>query len=211
MADRYKKITERYRDYRTQFQPVIQSKKGKAYFMLILSFFTMAFFGLFALWPTLRIIATLQKEISDSQFVDDRLTKKIIALSQAQANYELIRGAIPSLNRSLPTSPEIGQVLSSVESIARTTNATISAFRMEKILLSTSSAARSGEDRSQPTSIPFTLTINGGYEQLLTFIKLLISNPRITRIDSLSIQPSSDKLGLVTITVDAQSKSFYYR
>ena len=197
-----------YKSAKEKISPVLQSKKGGAYSMVILSFLTMAFFGFFALRPTLRIIARLQREITDSRVVDDRLTRKIEALAQAQSDYELIKGAVPALNRALPTNPDIATVVSTVESIAQASQASISAFTISEVSLSTSSAVVQKTDEGGIPTIPMTFVVAGSYDQTLRFITLFVSNPRILAINHMVVLPS--RLGEnVQVQMSADAVAYY--
>lgn len=197
-----------YKSYKEKITPLIQSKKGGAYSMVILSFLTMAFFGFFALRPTLRIIARLQREITDSRVVDDRLTKKIEALSQAQADYELIKGAVPALNKALPTNPDVDSIVSAVESIAQSTQASISAFTINEVSLSTASADIQKTAEGEVPSIPMTFVVEATYDQSIRFIRLFVSNPRILGINKMVVIPAlqGDR---VQVRVSAEAVAYY--
>lgn len=210
LTDQYQQIINNtYKQYHEQLEPKLKTKKGKAYSMITLSFLTMAFFGMFALWPTIKIIARLQREIVDNRQIDQKLSKKIASLALAQANYELIRGALPQLNKALPQTPELGQLLTTIESVAKTEDATISALAVQSVILSTQSGVL-GATSDEPTSIDFTFTLDGTYDQLSRFLKALVSSPRLIRVDTITIKPSSDKTASITLSINSTSKGFYY-
>ena len=70
------------------YQSVSQSfkrKKTQAYTMFILSLFTISFFSIFAIRPTLKTVTSLHREIEDLEKIDEKLTTKINQLISAQA------------------------------------------------------------------------------------------------------------------------------
>lgn len=202
-------ISHTGRKYGKKAVTLLSSKKGQAYTYLILSFFTMAFFGYFAIKPTLTTIAKLYKQIEDRRQVDKKLTEKIVSLIKAKEDYDLISGALPALNTALPSSPDIIQMLSTIELNSTTAQATISSFTMQEVVLSTQSSTLANS-KLEPISIPFSISISGSYEKIQRFIHQLVSNPRIIKIESLNISPS-DQEGIVTISVSAEAEGFYYQ
>ena len=195
--------------YKQHVTPVLVSKKGQAYTMLVLSLLTMAFFGFFALRPTLSIIARLQREIVDSRAVDDALSKKISSLSQIQTDYDLIRGALPALNRALPYAPELPQLLITLERVAQVSEASISGLSVSEVVLSTASAAFS-DTKTPSTTIALAVKVSGSYERVIRFLRLIVSNPRIVRLESMSLTPSI-KEGGAYVEMNAQVKGFYFK
>lgn len=195
------------RFYSQKIQPALKTPKAQAYSMLILSFFTMAFFGFFAIRPTLRTIAQLNREIHDSKELDQKLTDKIKALSLIQSDYELISGAIQSLDDALPRTAQLPSILSAVEDIARQTNASISAFTVGSVEIASVSAKTSNQSVQE---IQFAVTFAGTYEQIVEAMRLLITNRRIVHYDSAAFAMHEDEGKASTLTVTLGAKSFYY-
>ena len=61
--------------------PRLREKKIQTFTTLALTLITFTVFSVFAISPTLGTITDLQKQISDSQFVNQQLQTKITALS----------------------------------------------------------------------------------------------------------------------------------
>lgn len=203
----YVRLKQSYRSYQKKLDPMMKASKVRAYFMLILSFFTMAFFGFFAIRPTLRTIAQLNREIIDSKELDQKLTDKITALAQVQSDYELIRGAIPALNLALPQTAEFPSLVLAIEEIARISSASISGLTFDSLQIASVSAK---EPNKSPKDIFFTASFTGRYEQLLQALQLLSTSKRIIRYDSVSFGKSSGTSGIITMSISIQAKSFYY-
>ncbi|MCX6816979.1 MAG: type 4a pilus biogenesis protein PilO [Candidatus Beckwithbacteria bacterium] len=74
--------------------------------LISLTFFTVAFFGIFAIMPTFKTIAKLNKEIEDSQIIDSQLYKKTVSLQAAQTNYDKVINDLGLVNRVMPEREE---------------------------------------------------------------------------------------------------------
>lgn len=207
MNKRYETLIQRYKKYKTKYEAQLSTKKGEAYTMLILSFFTMAFFGFFALRPTLSIIARLGREINDSKAVDVALTKKIQSLAKASADFDLVKGAIPAIYQALPESANYPELLQQLENISRVSTASVSALGVDDVVVRV--ASREAQKNENVTNINVTLKVTGTYEQLLRYMKYIVSNPRIINFQSMSLSPSAGS-GLYVMSIDAQLKSYYY-
>lgn len=204
----YNKIKLKYLESRERLQPVFKKPKVQAYSMLILSFFTMAFFGFFAIRPTLRTIAQLNREIQDSRELDSKLTKKINDLALIQADYELIRGALPALSTALPGTADFAQLVYALEEVSRVSQASISALTFSSISLASASAQP--QESKEPTEMAFKLAMTGTYDQLIQAFRFLTNNRRIIRFDGVSFAVKQEQPSTVEMTVAFQAKSFYY-
>ena len=71
--------------------PTLKEKKMRQFTTLALTFITIAFFGFFAITPTVNTISELQKQLDDSNFVNDALQKKIANLTTLQTTYTQIQ------------------------------------------------------------------------------------------------------------------------
>lgn len=92
----------RFNKYYTAIEPLLASQEAHAYGLLILSLLTMAFFGYFAIRPTLSTISNLNRQISDAQLVDQKLQEKITALSTLSQQYNAIQPDLGIVWTALP-------------------------------------------------------------------------------------------------------------
>lgn len=165
-----------------------RSKHNHAYAMLILSLFTMSFFGFFALRPTLVTIATLNRQIDDSRELDRRLSEKLNSLVQAQAEYEVVVPFLSKINNAIPENPEYPSLLTDIESITDNSRAdTVSKFQLGSVKLNAQDSGKIG----------LSVDSEGGYLSLESFIEQILSNARLLTINSLGFKSSAQNvLGL---------------
>lgn len=152
---------------------------GSSY--IVLSLFAIAFFGVFAIYPTLGTIANLKRQYEDNLLVDEQLDKKISALSQLETQYATLEseGILPLIKQALPFSPDIPAFTRKVETIAKTHRVTIT-------LLSVGSVELFPAEKIPNEFIPlkFSITIEGSRENTNAFAKDVTKFDRIISLES---------------------------
>lgn len=201
----YKTYVMRYRKYYAQnVVPFMKSKQATAYSMIILSLFTLAFFGMFAIRPTLRTITELQRQIDDSKQLDESLQNKINQVVRAQDEYQLIKDFVPAINQALPTNPHLASVLGDVESLAVEYGATISAMQVQAITYTpktetSEEEAQIAAQTAEPTTIDIAIQLEGSYTELSDFLNRLLTMRRTVTAQNLELSPDNENatLGLI--------------
>jgi len=161
--------------------------------MLILSLFTMSFFGLFALRPTLVTIATLNRQIKDSREIDRRLTEKLNVLVQAQAEYEVIAPFLSKINQAIPEYPEYTELLADLEEIREASGSAVSKLGIGTVEIKS----------SIPGQVDLAVASEGGYLSLEDFINLLLTNERLLTINSLGFNSKEENVLDLSMDVNA--------
>lgn len=197
------KLPPQYKIYSRYYQnigPFFKKPRVRAYTVLILSFFTMSFFGVFAIKPTLTTIARLQREIADGQILNEKLERKIITLSQLKEQRDKMENDLPLVSKALPSEPKFYSFLQDLEHFAQETNATISSVRLEAINLTK-------KHIDSPTKITASLTLAGDYSATYEFLNRLLNDSRIYTLDRFDIQ--STLKGENVIKLDLKVNSYY--
>jgi len=197
----YKKEFFRYRHYYQRIEPVFQKPETVAYTMIILSIATMSFFGFFAIRPTVTTIASLNREIEDSAFVNEQFDEKITVLIAAQEEYQSIQRDLPIIYESMPETSNFPSLMMQIESLAREYNASLSALQFQRIPISpvsnkeaTSSAA--SIQLQEPEPFVFTISLKADYTRVMQFLDNLMSVSRLIIIKQLEITGSQNKTEL---------------
>src|SRR3990170_4743668 len=86
--------------------PTFKNKKTVSYFTISLSLFSLSFFGLFAIRPTLITAVSLIKEVNNLKTLNLQYENKISDIIRAQAEYEKVRDKINLVNIALPQTSE---------------------------------------------------------------------------------------------------------
>lgn len=210
--------TKNYRQYYRKYyedylQPIVNSRKTTAYFMIILSCLTISFFGLFAIRPTLMTIAELKKQIQDSQLVNDKLQQKINALITAQEEMQRIRPFIPAVYEAVPNNPSITSLMSKLESLAEESEVTLASYELGSITYNFQK--QSGDDAIEekqnlpPVSIDITVYIRGKYSQVKSYLDKLLTSRRI--ISAKSAQLSGEGADITVLKLNLKLDSYYVK
>lgn len=178
-----------------------QRKRAQQATVVILSLIAFSFFGLFAISPTLGTIAKLQKELSDTRFVDQALAQKIQNLSLLQKKYADLQNDIPVVLNAVPKTSEVALLLAQVQAVAQK-------FRIQLDTLQNFQVELFKPARDQKYySYTFSLSGQGTFDDVSQFINLLTNMERIISIDVFSIsKASSDQLSRITLQATAYFK-----
>lgn len=181
------------KNYYTKLTPLLKDARNTAYFMLILSLFSLSFFGSFAIRPALKTIIELNRKIEDAQEVNRKLGQKIKNLSTLQAEYKRIEGDLPIIYTALPNQIQAPTLLLKLRTLATVHNLVITNLQVTKSPLS--------EDFGKQDLIgsPFILTAEGEYQSINNFLNALSVLDRIVTLDEVQISSttavtSGDKL-----------------
>ncbi|MEK7166281.1 MAG: type 4a pilus biogenesis protein PilO [Patescibacteria group bacterium] len=214
----------RYHRYYKNITPLFKNRSVQAYTMVILSLFTISFFGVFAIRPTLKTIATLQRQIIDKSFVDEKLEQKINMLIEAQEQYQRIEKELPVIYSLLPEKAEFPALLRQLEIVVIQNEATISGISFDSVILYGDTANKQValvavdentnesapvQDNTISTPLFFNLIINGSYDRLVNLLEQLTRLDRLITIHSVELT-SSGKEAQSTLNLGVKSSSYYY-
>lgn len=180
--------SHRFSRYHTALEPLFARPEVRAYTMLILSLFTISFFGYFAIRPTLTTITTLRRQIADSRFVDQKLQEKINALSEAQIEYEMIKPDLELILTALPKETRFPPFVKSLEKLATESGAKLTDLSFQTVNLSTPEATTAAKE----IPIGFSLTVSGDYSSLASFVKRLTSYERLATIEKMGLSTKKE-------------------
>lgn len=197
-AERY----HRYRRYFVGLGSLYRKKQARTYTGIVLSIFTIAFFGLFAIRPTLVTISGLLKEIEDEKKVSEQMDKKIADLSKAQINYSQIKNDLYLVDQSLPLDSDLASLIKQLESLARINSVTLESVQYSKVNLS-------GEtEKGEEQKVAFTLSLYGDYPNLKQFLHSLDNLRRVILIDGFSFS-SKTKDETRTLLLGVTAKAYF--
>jgi len=184
-------LPQEYRKYYRSLEPILGKPKTKQYSTVIFFFLTVGLFGWYAIRPTIQTILYLQREIVDKKAVNTQMYDKINALIEAQAILENIQPQLEVISYAIPKNPQAVDIARQLKNLAETSQASLSAIQIASvpILIATPSAALPSYVVKH-TTMPITLSIDGSYNVLASFMSGLLAMQRIVTIDSISFSPS---------------------
>lgn len=182
--------SDSFRRYAQKIEPLLKKPQNRVYTTTILSFLVVSLFLWYAIRPTMQTIFSLRREIADNIAVSKQMEEKISALVQAQATYQSITTKLPLLSQALPKDPNPVPLLLSLNNLAEITQATISSIQLPRTELVSPQATLSGEEQDRPLASFFiTLTVDGTFEQVTSFLNGVIELRRIVSVESISLSP----------------------
>lgn len=182
----------KYDRYYKEILPYLKKEKNQQYFAVILTLGASIFFALFAINPTISTIAHLRREVLDSKSVEKKLSDKINNLSSLSQEYQNIQKDIPYILDAIPNKPESLILAAQIQSIAQSSAVTISDIEVSPMSLDVLESTNS-------SSLTFTLSANGSYEDIKKFVSSLIDMQRIVSVDAISVSKTDiadDKVNL---------------
>lgn len=128
-------ISQRYQKYYQRLEPMFKNRQTQAYTMVILSLITIAFFGMFAIRPTLKTIATLHRQIEDKEELNQKLEEKITALIAAQETYQQMETNLEKIYSLMPVEVEFPSLIRRLELVSVANSALISGIQVDEVFL----------------------------------------------------------------------------
>lgn len=170
--------------------PDFAKERTQKFVNIVFTLFTLSFFGLFAINPTLATIVKLKKELADNERVDKELQQKITNLSSLQEKYSLIQNDIPLVLSAVPKIPEIPLLMAEIQAVAQVYNIQIDSFQSFTVELFKEEGG--GKDK-QHYSYSFSLSGTGVYQNIASFLSRIVNMQRIVVIDTFVIDRTKEK------------------
>lgn len=170
-----------YKKY-LELMPDFKQEKTQKYTSIILTLIASILLGIFALSPTLTTITSLQKQLEDDKFVEQKLSEKINNLSLLQQAYASLEKDLPIVFSAIPEKSEIPLLAASIQGLANESNVKLSNFQTlptevsKKAVLAKKFAA-----------YDFNLTVKGDYQNMLIFLEKLVNLQRVTTVGNITI------------------------
>lgn len=171
--------------YLVALLPRLKEKRVQNFTTLTLTLITFSIFAVFAISPTLGTITDLQKQISDSQFVNDQLQKKITALSLLQDNYTRLKPQLPAVMDAVPTTSNIAAFLGQLQTVAASSDVVVDRVQTLPVDFGTT------DPLAKYTTFSFAIDVEGSQDNSILFLKNITNFSRLISIDALSFGKAS--------------------
>lgn len=172
----------KYRQY-LKILPDMRKENTRLAITLILTFFALSFFGLFAINPTLTTIIELQKQLDDSEFTHQKLTAKITNLSNLQQKYTTLHSELQIVEEAIPKEAAATKLTGQIHTLAAESNLNVRNLRIAEVSLTSSTVPASPNG----LSYVFNLEASGTYENMIALAEKLTSFNRIVTVEAISI------------------------
>ncbi len=200
MPFNYKTEYQRYKHYYQDLTERVDKPKNRVYSTTVFSFLAVSLFGWYAIKPTVQTILFLRREIADDQVISLQMEDKISALVEAQSAHQTIEPKLGLIDSALPSSPDVLAVVSQLRALADNAQASLSAVQVPTVPLlgkDASQSAAAAPTKSAPAAgtlgdFPLSVTLNGSFDGIRSFMNGLLSIRRAITVDAISILPSKE-------------------
>jgi len=162
-------------------------EKRRSYVWLSLTIFTVCFFLIVAIQPTLLTIAKLNSEIKKKTEASQKLQVKINSLVAAQSVFAKNTDNFPLLDDALPEKSEFPRLAYFFEEMATSSGVSLNSLMFERIEELTQNPMDSA---LLPRRLKFSLKVSGEYPRLKDFLINLESSRRVLNIGTSSFSQS---------------------
>lgn len=172
----------RYHRYFFDLKKKSQSPKARSFAWISLTVFTISFFIIVAIKPTLVTIAKLNREIKDKEEALQKLQTKINSLVAAQQEFAANIDNLSLLDEALPEKNDFPQIAYFVEQTAVENQVSLQSLNFEKIGPVKSSFSKNDELAAKTSFLNFSLSVSGNYNHLKNFLNEIESARRLVQI-----------------------------
>lgn len=183
--------------------PNFKEEKTQAFTTLALTLVAFIVFGFFAINPTISTIIHLKKELSDNQFVDDKLQEKIRNLSILQKKYVSLENQLPILYAAVPQTPIAPVFTAQIQAIANKSNVKISRLQVYQVELYVTKTIK------KDSSFAFSIEVFGESENISKFLSSLVNFDRIITIDTFSITKDKESKENQNLQLNIRGRSYF--
>lgn len=197
-------LKELYQIYTKKYPDLFrfaERQKFISYLFIILTLFTVSFFGIFAIMPTLSTIANLNKQKADNELMFEKLKTKLLNMQKLDALYTENEEKIQRVDTAIPPSAQIPTVVKKIESLAQKNNLFISEIQTGDI------AVFPTVEKTPPLySFTLSLSLVGDSEDINSFLTDIINFDRIIGIETIGSGTTNESRSEVVIT----GRAFFY-
>lgn len=177
-----------------------KEERTQKFTTLVLTLVALSLFGLLAINPTLSTIAKLKKQVSDNNFVDQKLQQKINALTTLQQKYTSLQNDLPVIIDAIPKNPEIPLLVAQIQAASGNSNVSLNSLQTFQVEI------EKPKIQKKFSSFSFALSADGSYNDLLKFISVVSNMERVVSIDIFSL---TKKTGSNLLELTFKGKAFF--
>lgn len=207
-------LKENYAKYRKNLMNIrqyYQKSSVSTTLTVVLSFLLVSFFIGVALRPTLVKIAELRSTIEEAEKILEQLETKVQALNRASQVWSQATPYLGYLQASVPIEPEYRPFLKEIEGIAIRENVSYKGGSIGEAVVGSRLAFPYERDiNMEGLPLTYNVRIEGQYQDLIEFLRVLINLDRIVSIDSLTFSEggSEEEPGIVSLNLSGQAHYF---
>lgn len=209
MAFNYRTEYQRYRQYYVNLRRFYQRPVMKVSFFVLLSFFTVVFFSVLAIRPTVTTIGQLVREIEDKRSINAALDNKLNALDSLQGELVRVQSDIPLIFNVLPDNSALGRLMQSLEYLAQQQGVALVSVRFQPIPV-TEGADSKGE---KAQTVQFSMSLGGSFSNITAYLNTLERLDRLIVISKVNFISSASNFrgqGFSTVA-EVEGQGFFLK
>ncbi|MEX0617294.1 MAG: type 4a pilus biogenesis protein PilO [Candidatus Woykebacteria bacterium] len=152
------------------------------------------------IFPAVNHILKLNKEISDGKVVEQKLKDKIVALEEAESNYNNIKDRLSIVDQALPTGSAIEDYIKQIENAANANQLNMAGIQFSAVPLSLP------ENKQNLTikQIDYSATFEGKFANIQKFLTQLETLIRTTEVSTAVLGGDQSQ-----VSVGIQASAYY--
>lgn len=159
----------------------------------------------FAAWrPTSHQLAAAHKRLSDAQSLQVQLRSQVSELRSEQKNVSSYESELKALQAAVPANASLDTIIDQLTAAAAASGVTLPAVDPSQAANPTASPQKG--QKYTVSSLALDITAQGTYPELLKFINLLDSAPRLFVVDNLAMTSGAGAQG---ISANLSIRAFY--
>lgn len=195
----------RHSRYYTYIKPILKNQAIKSFAPYIFSLFTITFFVIFVIHPTVSIILALNKSIEESKQVLTNLQTKSENLDLGKRNLEALNpGLRAKIDAFIPSNPTITAIVKSLQNTQQESSTSATIIQIQPLILIDSTHIVT----NTLSEVSFNYSTQGPYTELITFLNAVNKMPRLISIDGLSI---GRQIGEESTSLSASGRAYYLK
>lgn len=172
-----------YRQFLKQYGQIGENPRTKGYFGIFATMVLLIVL-LLLIFPALRHIAKINREITDAREVVAKLETKLKNLDQARINLEEVREDLPLLDEALPVGSDMPKHLVSLDALAAKHGLSISSVEFTDVPLS---KPKVQESELGTKDFIYSITLEGTFPRFRNFLNDLEHLIRISSVNTIKI------------------------
>ncbi|MFC1627297.1 type 4a pilus biogenesis protein PilO [Patescibacteria group bacterium] len=192
-------IKRNYANYYKRFQQLSKKPVAKVSGLISLTIFAVAFFMIFAILPTFKTIAALNREIEDTELVDSKLQKKIVSLNRAEEEFGRLVDDLKKIEQVLPKDEGFERLAWQIHWLAKENNVTITAGSFGEFGVLGNKIIT-----TEATELTMEMSLTGDYPDIKRFLEVLSKFDRLIKINEVTITKKKvgSQEGSITVNIE---------
>ncbi len=160
-----------------------------------------------AVQPTLKTMADLSKEIEDKTKLNKSLQDKVAALNTAQAEFYRWQTQLALLDTAIPDNQYTILDVKLFEKLASEKNVVIGKISLSEY----PDATKPLSQKPKVNDLPISITIQGDYISIKSFVTALLNSRRVFVINSINFSVSTSRGGQQDLSATLSMNAPYYQ